>query len=72
MHDASAEGHTRIALLLLAMGASIKTQTKDGWTCLMSACSNGHLQLAKIMVSVGCDVNIPTKVCVNVYACVCV
>jgi ankyrin repeat protein len=44
------------------MGASIKAQTRDGWTCLMSACSNGHLFMARTVVAAGCDVNTQTKV----------
>ena len=62
LHDACTEGHTKIALLLLAMGAYVMARTKDGWTCLMCACSNGHLQLAQIIIAAGCDVNSQTKV----------
>ncbi len=52
----------KIALLLLAMGASVAAQTKDGWTCLMSACCNGHTQLTKLLLAIGCDVDAQTKV----------
>ena len=62
LHDASSEGHTNIALLLLSMGANVMAQTKDGWTCLMSAASNGHLQLARILMAAGCDIGAQTKV----------
>ena len=62
LHDVCVEGHTRIALLLLAMGAFLMARTKDGWTCLMCAASNGHLQLAQILIAAGCDINSSTKV----------
>lgn len=62
LHDACAEGHKHIALLLLAMGADVAAKTKDGWTCLMCACSNGHTQLAQLLFAAGCDINISTKV----------
>ncbi len=62
LHDACTEGHTRLALLLLSMGASVKTITKDGWSCLMCACSNGHLQLASILIAIGCEMNAATSV----------
>jgi len=56
------EGHARIVLLLLALGADITKRTKDGWTCLMSACSNGHYQMSSILISSGCSVDAETKV----------
>lgn len=62
LHDACTEGHTHIALLLLAMGADVAAKTKDGWTCLMCACSNGHTQLAQLLYAAGCDFNLSTKV----------
>ena len=78
LHDASGEGHTRVVLLLLAMGAYIHARTKEGWTCLMCACSNGHLQLAQLLMAAGSDLHSYTKVCecacvcVSVCVCVCV
>ena len=62
LHDACTEGHTCLALLLLAVGANVSAMTKDGWTCLMCACSNGHAQLAQLLFAAGCDINISTKV----------
>ena len=62
LHDACTEGHTHIALLLLAMGADATVMTKDGWTCLMCACSNGHIQLVQFLSAAGCDINVGTKV----------
>ena len=61
LHDVCVEGHTRIALLLLAIGAFLMARTKEGWTCLMCAASNGHLQLAQILIAAGCDINSSTK-----------
>ena len=49
-------------MLLISMGASITAQTKDGWTCLMNACSNGHRRIAQVVLAAGCDINTQTKV----------
>lgn len=62
LHDACTEGHTHIALLLIAMGADVTLRTKDGWTCLMCACSNNQAQLARLLFAAGCDINTHTKV----------
>ena len=62
LHDASTEGHTRVALLLVSMGANVLARTKDGWTCLMCACSNGHVQLAQLLLAAGCEANAVTSV----------
>ena len=62
LHDVCSEGHTQIALLLLAMGGYVQARTKDGWTCLMCTCSNGHLQLAQIAIAAGGDANASTRV----------
>ena len=42
---------------------------QDGWTSLMMACEEGHLDTVQLLVSKQCDINIGTKVCSICYSC---
>ena len=53
--------------LLLAMGAFLKVRSKEGWTALMSACYNGHLNTAKVLIAAGLEVNATNKVAIYKY-----
>ncbi len=44
------------------MGAYLKARSKEGWTALMSASYNGHIDMVKVLVAAGLDVNASNKV----------
>lgn len=62
LHESCQEGHTHLSLLLISLGASLHSRSRDGWTPLMCACSHGHHQLANILVTAGADINATTRV----------
>ena len=38
--------------------ANVNLQNKMGWTALMCACRNEHVEVARLLVSKGADVNL--------------
>lgn len=65
LHESCQEGHTHLSLLLISLGASLHSRSREGWTPLMCACSHGHQQLASILVAAGADINATTRVSVT-------
>ncbi|PIK49929.1 putative inversin-A [Apostichopus japonicus] len=57
LHEACLVGHKRITHLLLALGADITAKTQDGYTPLLCAAGNGHVEVAKVLIGAGCDGN---------------
>jgi ankyrin repeat protein len=51
------EGHSEVALLLLASGAELEKSDADGVTPLLMAVLNGHLELATALIEKGANVN---------------
>ena len=46
---------------LIANGAEVNAKDKDGWTPLMYAAANGHLEIVDFLISKGADVNAKSK-----------
>jgi ankyrin repeat protein len=59
LHEASANGHTQIAMRLIERGASVDAETIDKATPLMCAAAWGQLDMVRILLGYGAD---PTKV----------
>ena len=43
---------------MVQIGANVNLQNKMGWTALMCACRNDHIEVAKLLVTKGADVNL--------------
>ncbi|PNH09703.1 Kinase D-interacting substrate [Tetrabaena socialis] len=56
------QGLAELAKALLAAGAYINANDKDGKTTLMHACDKGHVEVAKALLAAGADVNAKNKV----------
>ena len=52
----------RVVFYLLAMGAYLKARSSEGWTALMSAAYNGHMEVAKVLIAAGLSINTTNKV----------
>ncbi|XP_044131117.1 receptor-interacting serine/threonine-protein kinase 4-like [Bufo gargarizans] len=60
LHYAAWQGHLNIVKLLAKQcKANLNCQTSDGRTPLHLAAQRGHYRVARILVELGCDVNIP-------------
>ncbi|XP_044141684.1 receptor-interacting serine/threonine-protein kinase 4-like [Bufo gargarizans] len=60
LHYATWQGHLNIVKLLAKQcKANLNCQTSDGRTPLHLAAKRGHYRVARILVELGCDVNIP-------------
>lgn len=55
LHEASANGHDRVAFRLLELGAAVDAETDDGVTPFMCAAAWGHVEVAKLLLSHGAD-----------------
>ena len=55
--NASQNGHTEVAKLLIENGAVVNKAENDGWTAFMSASRNGHTEIVKLLIENGADVN---------------
>lgn len=55
LHEASANGHTRLLVRLAELGANVNAKTKDGITPLMCAAAWGHVESARLLVDLGAD-----------------
>ena len=62
LHYAIVEGHTEVAALLLAAGASVDPLNSAGWTPLHYACMFGHTETAVLLVAAGADAHRPDDV----------
>ena len=47
----ASRGHVGIVKALLAAGAGVNAASNAGWTALISACHNGHLESARLLVA---------------------
>jgi ankyrin repeat protein len=54
---AAGEGHTQAIAALLASGANLQARSKAGFTPLLFAVRNGHLEAAKLLVDRGAQPN---------------
>ena len=54
-------GHTEMMKVLIAAGADVDAQTKDGLTALMFAAAFGHTEIVQAVVDAGADVNAKLK-----------
>lgn len=63
---ASKLGFPDIASLLIAFGADINYEDKNGWTPLMYAVGKGHLEMVKLLLSNQADVTLRDKRGLNV------
>ncbi|XP_065826102.1 death-associated protein kinase 1-like isoform X2 [Oscarella lobularis] len=62
LHVASSNGQTAVTEYLIDhCGVNVNEQNNDGWTSLMMACEEGHLDTVQLLVSKQCDINIGTK-----------
>ncbi|XP_018426314.1 PREDICTED: receptor-interacting serine/threonine-protein kinase 4 [Nanorana parkeri] len=60
LHYASWQGHLNIVKLLAKQyKANLNSQTSDGRTPLHLAAQRGHYRVARILVELGCNVNLP-------------
>lgn len=55
--DAAANGDTATVLRWIAEGADINVVNEKGWTPLVMAAFNQHMQTVKVLVDAGADVN---------------
>jgi ankyrin repeat protein len=49
--------HPEMVKLLIENGAEVDATDDDGWTALLHACTEGHLESAKILIEHGANVN---------------
>ncbi|XP_065826100.1 uncharacterized protein [Oscarella lobularis] len=62
LHVASFYGQTAVTKYLINhCGVNVNEQNDHGWTSLMMACQEGHLDTVQLFVSKQCDINIRTK-----------
>lgn len=59
---AASHGRTPMVCVLLACGAEVDTQDRDGYTALMCACEQGHAEIARLLLERGCDRHLVDKV----------
>lgn len=55
--DAAANGDTATVLRWIAEGADINVANEKGWTPLVMAAFNQHMETVKVLVDAGADVN---------------
>ncbi len=55
LHEASANGHTQIAMRLLELGARVDAETIDKATPLMCAAAWGQMDMARLLLGYGAD-----------------
>ncbi|MCJ1467022.1 hypothetical protein MMC07_005644, partial [Pseudocyphellaria aurata] len=54
-------GHEQVVKLLLANGAEVNAQDKDGANALQAASAKGHEQVVKLLLANGAEVNAQDK-----------
>ncbi len=57
LHWAAAEGHAAVVAELIHAGADYRTPLESGFTPLLFAVRNGHIEVAKTLIALGVDVN---------------
>lgn len=57
MLNAAAKGDTATILQLIADGANINITNEKGWTPLVMAAFNQHMETVKVLVGAGADLN---------------
>lgn len=55
LHEASANGHTQIAMRLIELGGSVDAETIDKATPLMCAAAWGQMDMARLLLGYGAD-----------------
>ena len=58
---ASAYGHVQVASRLLGRGASINAQDDEGFTPLMNACQNRHVEVVRILLQKKADKSLTNR-----------
>lgn len=58
---ASGRGDIQAVKALLAKGASVNVQTKEGATALIFAAQNGYIDIVKALLAKGAEMNVQTK-----------
>jgi len=58
---ASAYGHAPLVMRLLERGAKINAQDDEGFTPLMNACQNRHVEVVRVLVEKGADKSIQNR-----------
>lgn len=57
LHNAAAQGHKRIVLRLLELGANVNAADWHGVTPLLTAVHGGHFEIVQILLQAGADPN---------------
>ena len=57
MDSAANQGHIECLKELIAAGADINKEDKDGDTALYSAANQGHIECLKELIAAGADIN---------------
>jgi ankyrin repeat protein len=61
LHNAAAQGHTRLVNMFLERGANVNATDWHGNTPLMNAAYFGRLDISKILITKGAEVNAMSK-----------
>ena len=56
-HSAAIQGHIECLKELIAAGADINKEDKDGRTALWTAANQGHIECLKELIAAGADIN---------------
>lgn len=57
INNASREGHTKVVQILLEAGARVDSPEGEGYTALVLATMNNHLETVKVLADAGADLN---------------
>ncbi|XP_065708102.1 protein phosphatase 1 regulatory subunit 27 [Patagioenas fasciata] len=60
LHEAVLTGNLACVQLLVKYGADIHQKDEDGWTPLHMACSDGHADIARYLISLGASLEATT------------
>ena len=58
-----------VVLRLLAIGAQVDLQNKDGWSALMLACQNQHSDIVQNLLASGAQVDLQMEYVWSAYVC---